>query len=131
MLVNVPALPQGKCFPEVYNEDWFFMHGLEVLPAGDANQLAYNPFAPGRASREEFGDLIAEALRGRAVTRDPDFWAQKIRERRLFLASLDVTGAAALSVAEARRALSLITVPAVTEFIRSWQWWCGADGQAA
>lgn len=121
MVVNLQALPAGRQFPEIYNEDWFFMHGLDVAPAGDAQQLPYDPFVPGRAGREEFGDLVAEAIRGREVTSDPEFWAGAIRQRRALLGSLSVPGAAALSVAEAKRALSRVTVRAVATFIRSWQ----------
>ena len=54
-------------FPDVYNEDWFFFapHAAErKLPkVGEVRQDKYQPYAdPTRASREEFGDLLAEGL---------------------------------------------------------------------
>ncbi len=54
-------------FPDIYNEDWFFFaqYAAErALPkVGDVRQDEYDPYAdPARASREEFGDLLAEGL---------------------------------------------------------------------
>jgi hypothetical protein len=54
-------------FPDIYNEDWFFFAEKAAnrrLPsAGTAVQTKYDPFeTPDRASREEFGDLLAEGL---------------------------------------------------------------------
>jgi hypothetical protein len=54
-------------FPNIYNEDWFFFAeeaATRRLPrVGQAVQEEYDPFAsPDRASREEFGDLLAEGL---------------------------------------------------------------------
>lgn len=55
-------------FPDIYNEDWFFLnaHGRndirhDVGLCGWAYQDPYDPFAdPQRAAREELGDLLAE-----------------------------------------------------------------------
>jgi hypothetical protein len=54
-------------FPDIYNEDWFFFSeraaDRSLLQVGEAYQLEYDPFEdPGRATREEFGDLLAEGL---------------------------------------------------------------------
>jgi hypothetical protein len=54
-------------FPDIYNEDWFFFAryaaGRTLPNVGEARQDEYNPFAkPERASREEFGDVLAEGL---------------------------------------------------------------------
>jgi hypothetical protein len=54
-------------FPNIYNEDWFFFaqYAAErALPkVGEVRQDEYEPYAdPTRASREEFGDLLAEGL---------------------------------------------------------------------
>jgi hypothetical protein len=54
-------------FADVYNEDWFFFarHAARrSLPKiGEVKQARYRPFAdPGRADREEFGDILAEGL---------------------------------------------------------------------
>lgn len=54
-------------FPNVYNEDWFFLLDDEGLQAtavtGRAVQKIYDPFVcEVRARREEFGDTLAEGL---------------------------------------------------------------------
>ncbi|MDY7090725.1 MAG: hypothetical protein SYR96_37250 [Actinomycetota bacterium] len=54
-------------FPEIYNEDWFFLVDDTTLrPVGQtglALQKAYDPYAnPERARDEEFGDVLAEGL---------------------------------------------------------------------
>jgi hypothetical protein len=64
--VHCNSLPLSF-FPDIYNEDWFFFAkeaAVGKLPrAGNARQLAYDPFAsPDRARHEEFGDLLAEGL---------------------------------------------------------------------
>jgi hypothetical protein len=80
-------------FPDIYNEDWLFLHDWtqrgQVASAGNARQLAYFPFdIPDRAYREEFGDLLAEGLYQLIYeNRDwriagTDFWATQILERR-------------------------------------------------
>ena len=63
----VPADRIDSFFPEIYNEDWFFLLGDKGLrPAaivGKAKQAPYDPFAdPDRARREEFGDVLAEGI---------------------------------------------------------------------
>lgn len=61
----------GTCasfFPEVYNEDWFFILGRSRLcptakTQGVAVQKPYDPFADVRRARaEEFGDFLAEGV---------------------------------------------------------------------
>lgn len=54
-------------FPEIYNEDWFFLIDDTTLrPVGQvglALQKSYDPYAnPERARDEEFGDVLAEGL---------------------------------------------------------------------
>lgn len=54
-------------FPDLYNEDWFFVSKRaaagEVGHCGYASQARYDPFAtPERARQEEFGDVLAEGL---------------------------------------------------------------------
>lgn len=120
MLLNMRTVPEERLFPEIYNEDWLFMHGLDVAVCGEVRQLPYDPFVPGRAAREEFGDVIAEAVRDREISDDPGFWAAKIAERDVFLRGLNVSGAAGLSVAEARQALTAVNADKVICFLRSW-----------
>jgi hypothetical protein len=63
----VQAARTRSFFPNVYNEDWFFLleeDGLtEVAMSGHCAQASYDPYAdPARARREEFGDCLAEGL---------------------------------------------------------------------
>jgi hypothetical protein len=128
MLVRMSALPARLRFIDVYNEDWLFMHDLDVADAGEVLQLPYNPFTPGRAAREEFGDLIAEAVRDREVSCEESFWEAAIAERRRLLDGLGrlLNGAAAASVAEAGDALSEVTPRRAASFCA---WWRGADAR--
>lgn len=80
-------------FPEVYNEDWLFLHDAvrsrQVSAVGQVRQAPYRPYADRiRAVREEFGDLLAEGLmslvhdRGELVVATrPAFWSQAIDQR--------------------------------------------------
>jgi hypothetical protein len=59
--------PELSFFPDIYNEDWFFLARRAAsrnLPkVGEVRQTEYRPYAdPERAAREEFGDLLAEGL---------------------------------------------------------------------
>lgn len=83
-------------FPNIYNEDWFFLldnDGLRpVTNVGRAVQKAYDPYArPLRARLEELGDCLAEGLfslldTGRSI-RDADFgyWQNFLRRRAGFI----------------------------------------------
>ncbi|MFI5897479.1 hypothetical protein ACIA5D_46050 [Actinoplanes sp. NPDC051513] len=81
----VPADRIDSFFPEVYNEDWFFLVGEVMLrpvgQVGTAFQKPYDPFAnPDRARGEEFGDVLAEGLfalfddGGRIADADRGYW---------------------------------------------------------
>ena len=39
LMVNVGKIPETRLFPDIYNEDWFFLHGLDVDNEGDVEQL--------------------------------------------------------------------------------------------
>jgi hypothetical protein len=87
-------------FPDIYNEDWFFFAreaaSRQLRKVGQATQLEYNPYAsPGRARREEFGDLLAEGLFALMGQADPSvrfsdqlraadraYWSRFIEARR-------------------------------------------------
>jgi glycosyltransferase involved in cell wall biosynthesis len=124
MLVSVRKVPEGRLFPEIYNEDWFFMHGLETVKGGSVRQKHYDPFVPGRARREEFGDLMPDAIRGRPVTCDTEFWEQAIADRGALLDRIDVSGAAARSLQEARSALGVISPDDIRGWLSAWQRSC-------
>lgn len=79
-------------FPNVYNEDWFFLlddQGLRPSAVtGVARQKPYDPFAnEDRARSEEFGDCLAEGLFGLldqgGATKDTDYtyWRQFLDNR--------------------------------------------------
>lgn len=84
-------------FPEVYNEDWLFFY--DDVRAGhlgwsgrDVTQLPYDPFEDvGRAERQEFGDVLAEALYALLhVGSDEtdatvDYWDKFLATRKKFL----------------------------------------------
>jgi hypothetical protein len=80
-------------FPDVYNEDWFFLLDESrirpVTVTGRAEQKPYDPFASvERARMEEFGDVLAEGVFGlldeEKSIEDADrrYWAGFIRQRR-------------------------------------------------
>jgi hypothetical protein len=63
----VAATRGSSFFPEIYNEDWFYMLGtgvpLRVAVTGQMTQKYHDPFADaGRAHFEELGDCLAEGL---------------------------------------------------------------------
>jgi hypothetical protein len=138
-------------FPDIYNEDWFFFarHAAErSLPkVGEVRQDEYPPFAdPTRATREEFGDLLAEGLyslfestRGwaeqMAAAVTPRYWSSFRADRKSFIdevrtrledgvaaGNLGVESAyrALESLAYAEKQLTAITDDRCAEFIESW-----------
>lgn len=65
-LVVSPTRSQSM-FPDIYNQDWFFLIGETYRPqvavTGTMRQKDFDPFAnPRRAREEEFGDCLAEGL---------------------------------------------------------------------
>jgi hypothetical protein len=63
----VAPLSSYAFFPNIYNQDWFFVigHGEDpkVAATGEMRQRNYDPFVVGeRPYREEFGDCLAEGL---------------------------------------------------------------------
>jgi hypothetical protein len=83
-------------FPNVYNEDWFFVldadKGLQpVATVGQVLQDPYDPYRPERARAEELGDVLAEGTfwlldQGRS-TSDGDLahWRDFLAKRRRFI----------------------------------------------
>lgn len=87
-------------FPNIYNEDWFFLLDDDGLRStaitGTAIQGMYDPFREERARMEELGDSLAEGLfwlldHGKSL-RDATFehWRKFLRERAGFIT--DVIG---------------------------------------
>lgn len=83
-------------FPNVYNEDWFFIldAGKRLQPVatvGQAFQDPYDPYRPERARAEEFGDVLAEGTfwlldQGRAASEgDLAHWREFLTKRKRFI----------------------------------------------
>jgi hypothetical protein len=130
-------------FPPVYNEDWLFLfdavQSRSVTVAGALTQVEYQPFKrSSRAASEEFGDVIAEGLyrllhEGADLTGATSAYWQDVLRRRLQLIDdiaarlvlLDgdaaVVGSALMSLAAARKRLTMISALACVSFIRAWR----------
>ncbi|GIF69589.1 hypothetical protein Ais01nite_76240 [Asanoa ishikariensis] len=110
-------------FPDIYNEDWFFLlseDGLSrVAVTGRMVQEAYEPFrTTARAREEELGDCLAEGIYallddgGKVDDANHDFWAAFLEDRRAMvdriIAALpgraNLTGEEKRRIAEAMKA---------------------------
>ncbi|WP_433727156.1 hypothetical protein ACQP2Y_11640 [Actinoplanes sp. CA-051413] len=136
----VPADRMDSFFPEIYNEDWFFLLGKTMLrpvsQVGTALQKPYDPFAnPDRARREEFGDVLAEGLfalfdDGQKIgDAGPGYWTEYLATRLELIMSIqerldpsETQGKQILeSLTAARGRLQFITADQCTEYIAAWQ----------
>jgi hypothetical protein len=90
-LLGVSVGSADGFFPDIYNEDWFFLHSVDrIALTGDSCQDPYDPFAsPRRAREEELGDCLAEGLywlRDNAypvtTVLRPKFWRDYLHARR-------------------------------------------------
>ena len=86
-------------FPNVYNEDWFFVlnAGKRLQPVatvGNVIQYPYDPYRAERARGEEFGDVLAEGTfwlldQGKpASDGDLSHWRDFLAHRRQFIAQV-------------------------------------------
>lgn len=126
-------------FPEIYNEDWFFLLDETTLrpvgQAGTAVQKYYDPYAnPDRARDEEFGDVLAEGLfalfddGGKIGDATEEYWA-KFRAARLKMineikakctpSARDQQIRASLTAAGGR--LQIITPYDCVAYLKAWQ----------
>lgn len=126
-------------FPDVYNEDWFFLFDAvrlgRVSSFGEVHQEKYDPFEdPGRAVREEFGDILAEGLMSllhyaggtqRALTEK--YWDTVLEQRRAMLRSIaDLLETseepdAAVAVRAAATETAAFTGALLARYVRQWQ----------
>lgn len=94
LAVEVPR--SNSFFPDIYNDDWFFMLDSKgrlqpVALVGQVRQKRFNPFDPERAQAQEFGDVLAEGLywlldQGQPVSAaDAEHWASFLAKRRQFI----------------------------------------------
>ncbi|MFC4114766.1 hypothetical protein [Nonomuraea zeae] len=86
-------------FPNIYNEDWFYLLGETSLRrlavTGKVAQRPYDPFdQPVRARDQEFGDVLAEGVYwlldgddsgGWQAATDPAHWRRFLNRRRGFI----------------------------------------------
>ncbi|HEY6315461.1 MAG TPA: hypothetical protein VIY52_32290 [Streptosporangiaceae bacterium] len=94
------AVATERCdsfFPDIYNDDWFFMLDREgrlrpVARAGEVRQEGFDPFRDiDRARAEELGDVLAEGTYwlldqgGSASDADHQHWAKFLVKRRRFI----------------------------------------------
>jgi hypothetical protein len=130
-------------FPDIYNEDWFYLldaeKGLQSLAAsGEARQRPYDPYQdPERARREEFGDVLAEGTfwlldQGRAVAdADEAYRAQFLERRRRFVVHVldrversgietEEKGRMVAALKAARGRLARITPGLCRDYLRAW-----------
>ena len=101
-------------FPNVYNEDWFFVldagKGLQpVATVGQVLQEPYDPYRPERARAEELGDVLAEGTfwlldQGRSVS-DGDLahWQDFLAKRERFIEQVMVMVGHKSSIESAER----------------------------
>jgi hypothetical protein len=104
MFVGGGALAVGvkrnrSFFPNVYNEDWFFVLDVgkrlqSVATVGQVLQYPYDPYRVDRARGEEFGDVLAEGTfwlldQGKpASDGDLSHWRHFLANRRQFIAQV-------------------------------------------
>lgn len=90
----------GSFFPDIYNDDWFFLlDGKDSIQStavtGEVSQYPYDPFRnPDRARAEELGDILAEGIywlldRGQPIAdADEAYWAGFLVKRRHFISGV-------------------------------------------
>jgi hypothetical protein len=138
----VPADRIDSFFPEIYNEDWFFLLGKTMLrPVGQvgvARQQPYDPYAdPDRARREEFGDVLAEGLfalfdEGLAIgDADVGYWTRFLAARLALITEIRGRVRATMPAAKAAPVLESLTAASgrlliikpeqCFEYIQAWQ----------
>jgi hypothetical protein len=131
-------------FPEIYNDDWFFLldgdKGIQpVAMTGQVLQYPYDPFRnPERARAEEFGDVLAEGIywlldQHLSITdADRAHWAKFLAKRKRFIERVlaMVAGSKIESAEKARRVaalkgslgrLALITPELCENYLQAWR----------
>ena len=143
LVVQVDRTP--SFFPEVYNDDWFFLLDgdkgiLPVAVTGRVEQYPYDPFrSPERARREEFGDVLAEGIywlldQGMPIVgADKEYWTAFLQKRRTFISRVLGMVAADDSLDQAERTrrldalrgslgrLARITPELCLQYVQAWK----------
>jgi hypothetical protein len=98
--LGINCARQLSFFPDIYNEDWFFLldeiRRSRVTRVGLVRQRGYNPYQAVRARYEEFGDVLAEGLLTHLHLEIPgepteEYWAEFLEARGRMLRALDVS----------------------------------------
>jgi hypothetical protein len=119
--IAVDAERTSSFFPDIYNDDWFYMldteKGLQPVAAtGTVIQRLYDPFhRPDRARAEELGDVLAEGVfwlldQGKALP-DADLrhWKDFLVRREAFLERvLGLVNATDIEASEKRRMVAAL-----------------------
>ena len=104
-----------SCFPNVYNDDWFFVmdggRNLQwVATVGQVLQYPYDPYRINRARAEEFGDVLAEGMFGLldqgkpASEGDLEHWRDFLAHRQQFIQQVRSMVASRAGIDPAERA---------------------------
>jgi hypothetical protein len=110
-------------FPNVYNEDWFFVldAGKRLQPVatvGRVLQDPYDPYSPERARAEEFGDVLAEGTfwlldQGRSASDgDLEHWRDFLTNRKRFIGRVISMVESAVAIEPAERARRVVALNA-------------------
>ncbi|MEV7038036.1 hypothetical protein [Amycolatopsis sp. NPDC051061] len=141
MAVGEPAF--SSFFPNIYNEDWFFLlDGRRLRPSavtGTAFQYDYDPYNdPRRARGEELGDTLAEGVFGLLdiglglADADEKYWRAFLPERRHMI-GMTIEGVQATDIEPPQKARMvaalkaaigrshLITPELCVGYLRAWQ----------
>lgn len=136
----------GSFFPNIYNEDWFFLlDGLRLRPSavtGSAIQHPYDPYRDARRARgEELGDTLAEGVYGLLdnglglADADGKYWREFLPDRRRIISTtIEQVLASAIEPAQKARMVAalkaaigrshLITPELCVAYLRAWQTDC-------
>jgi hypothetical protein len=136
----------GSFFPNIYNEDWFFLLDEGRLRpsavTGTAFQYDYDPYRDGeRARGEELGDTLAEGVFGlldngdSLAAADARYWdAFLLERRRIISTTIDRVGQAPIDAAQKARMIvalkaaigrsHLIKPELCVQYLKAWQTDC-------
>ncbi|WP_410569527.1 hypothetical protein [Amycolatopsis sp. cmx-4-61] len=130
-------------FPNIYNEDWFFLlDGMKLRPSattGTAIQKTYDPYRDARRARgEELGDTLAEGVFGLfdshlgLAQADRAYWQDFLADRRRIIRdTIKLVQAAPIEAAQQGRMVDslkaaigrseLITPELCVRYLKAWQ----------
>ncbi|HET6710115.1 hypothetical protein [Amycolatopsis sp.] len=133
-------------FPNIYNEDWFFLlDGMKLRPSattGEARQKDYDPYRdPRRARGEELGDTLAEGVFGLfdshlgLAQATKAYWREFLADRRRIIRdTIKLVEASPIEAAQQARMVGslkaaigrseLITPDLCVRYLRAWQQDC-------